>query len=268
MICVDTASCGLLWLDKWIAVGGSSVLLYCFRRHNTDSLNGQHKKGVEMFTRTTTTGVVWQGEYKHVLAVVAVLHPPMYIFVRLQFAYCVTVWNKGNVLRNLRRRFPFYHVYSILAATPTTNFAWLQMQLTRSDLYNMHLRWVEWLKWKTTRQRPGLVCWGEEDNGWLYRGRRGGRQLYDECECEIQHQKTHCSRPSTAVNWVFTYSEQLLGWVYEIGNLFIFQFANSSPPPQPIVLSQRHERGVRWNWMDLLQDQEDYKVPTRLVVYV
>lgn len=27
------------------------VLLYCFRRHNTDSLNGQHKKGVEMFTR-------------------------------------------------------------------------------------------------------------------------------------------------------------------------------------------------------------------------
>lgn len=51
----------------------------------------------------------------------------------------------------------------------------------------------------------------------------------DECEREIQHQRSHCSRPSIAVELGlhFTLEQLLLGWDYEIGNLFIFQFANS-----------------------------------------
>lgn len=79
---------------------------------------------------------------------------------------------------------------------------------------------------------PGLDGWGE-DNGCLLvqavLGRRRTAAAVDECECEIQHQWSHCSWPSNAAaeRGLLLYRSELNFWDYEIGNLFIFQFANS-----------------------------------------
>lgn len=107
---------------------------------------------------------------------------------------------------------------------------------------------------------PGLDGWGE-DNGCLLvlvvlgrRRRRTAVAAVDECECEIQHQWSHCSWPSNAAVELRRqlYRNELNFWDYEIGNLFIFQFANSLLLLMHASLVSfvlvRHEEGVMWKW--------------------